>query len=128
MKLYRNERVNERVNDYFKNYAIYQIEVAHRILEYLEPDEYFFPKNLKREIMDNFLKRDVDKAVLGIIEELNINISSSSGSIDFEKEAIEFANSILPNFFERKKRAYLYKREQLLIRIGELNAELEKLE
>lgn len=43
MKLYKNERTN----DYFKNYAIMQIKVAHRIKEYLNPDKYL------KEDLDN---------------------------------------------------------------------------
>lgn len=124
MKLCRNERVN----NYFKNYAIYQINVAYRILEYLEPDECFPPKNLQREIMDNFLKKDVGKAVFEIIDELDIDITSSSGFNDLEKEAIEFANEVLIDFFKRKKKEKLTEREQLLIRLGEIEEELQNLE
>lgn len=120
MKMYRNERVN----DYFKNYAHAQINVAHRIMEYLEPDEYFPPKDLSNGIMDKFLKRDVIGAVDGIINELCIDISSSSGSESLSREAVEFANEILKDFFERKKNEKLSEREQLLIRLGELDKEL----
>ena len=120
MKMYRNVRVN----DYFKNYAHVQIEVAHRILEYLERDECFPPKNLSSSIMDSFLKRDVIRAVDGIINELNIDISSSSGFNDLNKEAVEFAEEVLEDFFERKKKEKLSEREQLLIRLGELDKEL----
>lgn len=120
MKMYRNERVN----DYFKNYAHAQIEVAHRILEYLEPDEYFPPKNLSKRVMDSFLKRDIISAVDGIISELNIDISSSSGSDGLNKEAVEFAEEVLKDFFEKKKKEKLSEREQLLIRLGELDKEL----
>lgn len=120
MKMYRNVRVN----DYFKNYAHVQIEVAHRILEYLEPDECFPSKNLSSSIMDSFLKRDVIRAVDGIINELNIDISSSSGFNDLNKEAVEFAEEVLKDFFERKKKEKLSEREQLLIRLGELDKEL----
>lgn len=120
MKMYRNERVN----DYFKNYAHAQINVAHRIMEYLEPDEYFTPKDLSNGIMDKFLKRDVIGAVDGIINELCIDISSSSGSEDLSREAVEFSNEVLKDFFERKKNEKLSEREQLLIRLGELDKEL----
>lgn len=120
MKMYRNTRVN----DYFKKYTHAQIEIAHRILEYLEPDECFPPKNLNKSIMDRFLKRDVIGAVDGIINELNIDISSSSGSDGLNKEAVEFAEEILKDFFEKKKKEKLSERERLLIRLGELDEEL----
>lgn len=115
---------NTRVNDYFKKYTHAQIEIAHRILEYLEPDECFPPKNLNKSIMDRFLKRDVIGAVDGIINELNIDISSSSGSDGLNKEAVEFAEEILKDFFEKKKKEKLSERERLLIRLGELDEEL----
>lgn len=120
MKMYRSVRVN----DYFKNYTHAQIEVAHRILEYLEPDKYFPPKNLNKRIMDSFLKRDVISAVDGIISELNIDISSSFGSDGLNKEAVQFAEEVLKDFFEKKKKEKLSEREQLLIRLGELDKEL----
>lgn len=120
MKMYRNTRVN----DYFKDYAHAQINVAHRILEYLEPDAYFPPKNLSNSIMDKFLKRDVVGAVDGIINELCIDISCSSGSEGLNREAVEFAEEVLKDFFERKKKEKLSEREQLLIRLGELDKEL----
>lgn len=120
MKMYGNERVN----DYFKNYAHAQIDVAHRIMEYLEPDEYFPPNDLSSSIMDKFLKRDVIGAVDGIINELCIDISSSSGSEALSREAVEFANEVLEDFFERKKDEKLSERERLLIRLGELDKEL----
>lgn len=120
MKMYRNTRVN----DYFKKYTHTQIDIAHRILEYLEPDEYFPPKNLNKSIMDRFLKRDVIGAVDGIINELNIDISSSSGSDGLNKEAVEFAEEVLKDFFEKKKKEKLSERERLLIRLGELDEEL----
>ena len=122
MKMYRNTRVN----DYFKNYTHAQIDVAHRILEYLEPDTYFPPNNLNNNIMDKFLKRDVIGAVDGIINELCIDISSSSGSEGLNREAVEFANEVLEDFFERKKNEKLSERERLLIRLGELDKELEE--
>ncbi len=120
MKMYGNERVN----DYFKNYAHAQIDVAYRIMEYLEPDEYFPPNDLSSSIMDKFLKRDVIGAVDGIINELCIDISSSSGSEALSREAVEFANEVLEDFFERKKDEKLSERERLLIRLGELDKEL----
>lgn len=120
MKMYGNERVN----DYSKNYAHAQIDVAHRIMEYLEPDEYFPPNNLSSSIMDKFLKRDVIGAVDGIINELCIDIPSSSGSEALSREAVEFANEVLEDFFERKKDEKLSVRERLLIRLGELDKEL----
>lgn len=118
MKLYRKERVN----DFFKNYAIKQIEVAYRILEYLEPDSVFKPKNLDKSIMDLFLKRDVMKAVHLIV----MDIDYSQEYPDLEREGVEFANEVLEDYFAKLKKEKLSEREQLLIRLGELDKELSE--
>ena len=56
---------------------------------------------------------------------MNIDISSSSGSRELSREAVEFAEEVLKDFFERKKKENLSEREQLLIRLGELDKELD---
>ena len=72
------------------------------------------------------MKRDVIGAVDGIINELCIDISSSSVLEGLNREAVEFANEVLEDFFERKKNEKLSERERLLIRLGELDKELEE--
>ena len=120
MKLYKNERTN----DYFKNYAIMQIKVAHRIKEYLNPDEYFPPKDIDKSTMDLFLQRKVIKAVSRIFDEVSFDCDCSSGYDDMEKEAIEFADELLNEFFEKVNKNLLSEREQLIIRLGEIDNQL----
>ena len=120
MKLYKNERTN----DYFKNYAIMQIKVAHRIKEYLNPDEYFPPKDIDKSTMDLFLQRKVIKAVSRIFDEVSFDCDCSSGYDGMEKEAIEFADELLNEFFEKVNKNLLSEREQLLIRLGEIDNQL----
>ena len=67
MKLYKNERTN----DYFKKIALMQIEVAHRIKEYLDADKYFPPKDICKSTMDLFLQRDVKNAISRIFGEVS---------------------------------------------------------
>lgn len=121
MKLYRKERVN----DYFKNYAIMQIKVAYRILEYLEPDEYFPPKNIDESTMELFLQREVGKAVSRIFDEISFKCGCSSGYEDIEREANAFASEVLEDYFAKIKKDKLSEKEQLLIRLGELDKELD---
>lgn len=96
-----------------------QIEVGFRILEYLEPDSVFKPKKLDQSIIEAFLKQDVVGAVGRIIRELNIN-----DKYEIEREAVEFANEVLVDFIEKKEKEKISERERLLIRLGELDYEL----
>ena len=120
MKLYRNERTN----DYFKNYTIMQIKVAHRIKEYLDPDKYFPPNDICKSTMDLFLQREVVKAVSRIFDEVSFDCDSSSGYDGMEKEAVEFAEELLNEYFEKVNKNLLSEREQLLIRLGEIDNQL----
>lgn len=121
MKLYRKERVN----DYFKNYAIMQINIAHRILEYLDPDTCFPPKDLDKSTMELFLQREVGKAVSRIFDEILFKCGCSSGYEDIKREANTFATEVLKDYFAKIKKDKLTEREQLLIRLGELDKELD---
>lgn len=120
MKLYKNERTN----DYFKNYTIMQIKVAHRIKEYLDPDKYFPPKDICKSTMDLFLQREVVKAVSRIFDEVSFDCDNSSGYDGMEKEAVEFAEELLNEYFEKVNKNLLSEREQLLIRLGEIDNQL----
>lgn len=120
MKLYKNERTN----DYFKNYTIMQIKVAHRIKEYLDPDEYFPPKDICKSTMDLFLQREVVKAVSRIFDEVSFDCDCSTGYDGMEKEAVEFAEELLNEYFEKVNKNLLSEREQLLIRLGEIDNQL----
>lgn len=122
MALYKNERTNE----YFKNYAIMQIKIAHRIKEYLNPDEYFPPKDICEDTMDLFLKKEVKKAVRKIFEEVSFDCDCSSGYDSMETEAIMFAEELLTEYFERVNKKLLLEREQLLIRLGEIDTQLKQ--
>lgn len=112
-----------RINSYFKKIAHAQIEVGFRILEYLEPDSVFVPKDLDSSIMDKFLQQDVTGAVHSIILELSID-NDLEHLVEIEKEAVEFAQEVLVDYLEKKKKAASTEREQLLIRLGELDKEL----
>lgn len=109
-----------RNNDYFKKMAHRQIDVGFRILEYLEPDAYFPPKNLSSSTMDKFLRQDVEGAVTDIMNE----ICYDGEDYGIEPEAVEFAKEVLKDCLAKKKKEKLSEREQLLIRLGELDAEL----
>lgn len=120
MKLYKNERTN----DYFKKNAIMQIEIAHRIKEYLDPDEYFPPKDICKSTMDLFLQKEVKKAVHRIFDEVSFDCDCSSNYSDVEREAVEFAEELLNEYLKKINKDLLTEREQLLIRLGEIDNQL----
>lgn len=122
MSLYKNERTN----DYFRDYAIAQIKVAHRIKEYLDPDEYFPPKNISKSVVDLFLQRKVKEAVHQILDEVSFECGSSDGYMSMEYEAVEFAEEMLDKYLESRKSHFLSERESLLIRLGEIDKQLEE--
>lgn len=122
MSLYKNERTN----DYFRDYAIAQIKIAHRIKEYLDPDEYFPPKNISKSVVDLFLQRKVKEAVHQILDEVSFECGSSDGYMSMEFEAVEFAEEMLDKYLESRKSHFLSERESLLIRLGEIDKQLEE--
>lgn len=104
MKLYGDAANLNWVAGYFKNYAIAQINVAHRILEYLTPDNgYFEPRALDPETMECFVRGDVEGAVGRIMEEVKVDIDPESGMSEFIGEAVEFAGEELKEFNKRKE-------------------------
>lgn len=120
MSLYRNERTN----DYFENYAISQIKIAHRIKEYLDPDEYFPPKNISKSTMDLFQQRNFEEAVKQIFDEVSFECGSSIGYEDMQAEAVEFAEEMLDKYLESQKRSLLSEREKILARLCEIDKEI----
>lgn len=120
MSLYENERTN----DYFRNYAISQIKIAHRIKEYLDPDEYFPPKNISKSTMDLFQQRNFEEAVKQIFDEVSFECGSSIGYEDMQAEAVEFAEEMLDKYLESQKRSLLSEREKILARLCEIDKEI----
>ena len=122
MKLYKNERTT----DYFKKIALMQIEVAHRIKEYLDADKYFPPKDICKSTMDLFLQRDVKNAISRIFDEVSFECYCSNGYGDVEREAVEFAEELLDEYFGKINKNLLTERDQLLIRMGEIDNKLKQ--
>lgn len=120
MKLFKKERTTT----YFRDYALWQIRIAYRIMEYLSPDSVFPPQNLSPAIMDLFLKRDVVSAVNNILMEVSFECGSSMGYCEMQKEAVEFATELLNEYFKKMNKNLMSEREQLLIRLGEIDNQI----
>lgn len=122
--VFMQEVRNLRVTDYFLKYTINEIKIAYRILEYLEPDTVFKPKDLHNSVKDAFLNGNIEEAVIEIYEELGISIDSSCGQGKFLNDAIEFANTVYEDYKKRLNQDKLAERESLLKRLEEVNKEL----
>ena len=119
MQLYRK---NVRVNDFWKKYTHAQIDIAHRILEYLEPDAFFRAKDLNEDIMTIFKTNNVVLAVKSIIDELGIDTSDDYNSL--QTEARKFAEEVLKDFNAKRKQDKMKERDELLARLTALDKEL----
>ncbi len=122
MKLYTEK---ERCTDYFRKYAIMQIKMAHRLMEYFNPDNVFPPKDLSEKTMQLFLSRENRKAVTKIIEnEVYVEIDSSQGYENFVDEAVVLASQLYEENIERKHSEEIKERENLLKRLAELDEKI----
>ena len=74
--------------------------------------------------MDLFLQKDIKNAVRRIFDEVSFDCDCSSGYEDVEREAVEFAKELLNEYFEKVNRNLLTERERLLIRLGEIDSQL----
>ena len=85
-----------RTTTYFRDFAIAEVQVAYRIKEYLEPDEYFPPKNLDKTTKILFENKEYREAIERIIDrDLQIDISSSSGYESLVNEGMAFVESLV---------------------------------
>ncbi len=122
MKLYTEK---ERCTDYFRKYAIMQIKMAHRLMEYFNPDSVFPPKDLYESTMKLFLNKENRKAVIEIIEkEIYVEINSSQGYEDFVDEAVVLSFQLYEEYIERKHSEEIKERENLLKRLAELDEKI----
>lgn len=115
----------ERGTTYFRDYAIYQIRMAYRLMDYLDPDTCFPAKDLSKHTMKQFLDGDVANAVHNIInDELDIDISSSHGSEEFQHEAYVLSVEMLEKYNARCNDEKIKERNKLMEQIKKLDEEI----
>ena len=87
----------QRTTTYFRDYAIQEIKVAYRIMEYLAPDGIFKPDIVENTKDLIFLGRYKD-AVEKIIESelTNLDLGCSSGYDAMCQHAVELIEYLLP--------------------------------
>ena len=77
--------------------------------------------------MDLFLQKDFHKAIDNIFNEVGFYPDSSSDYQRMQDEAISFAEDLLKEYLVKNKQL-LSEREQLLIRLGEIDDQLRSKE
>lgn len=121
----KNFASSERCTTYFRDYAVNQIRVAYRLMEYLNPDDVFKPHQKSEKIVKMFLNNEVSEAVHEIIyNECCIDISSSRGSEDFELEAYVLACDLLEQFKQKNQSDLIRKREELRKELESVDKEI----
>lgn len=115
-----------RTTSYFRDYAIKEIRIAYRIMEYLDPDTVYPAKDLDDTTLLLLKNKKFGEAVERIIEdELSIDCGCSSGMEALYGNACELCKYLLPKYLENKRRLREEKKRELLKQLEELE-ELEE--
>ena len=115
----------ERGTEYFRDYAIKQIKIAYRLMDYLDPDHCFPAKDLSKHTMKLFLDGEVAQAVHNIIEnEICIDIPSSHGAEGFQYEAFVLATEMLEKYKTNIVDEKIKERNKLMEQIKKLDKEI----
>jgi hypothetical protein len=116
-----------RTTGFFRDYAIMQIKIAFRIMEYLAPDDVFPPQIINKHILELILRNNFEDAYANIIEEIQINTPNSSWACEeLKSDAVELMQHLKPKYEEQckdtkeKRKIELLKELTNLIRISDL--------
>ncbi len=122
---------NNRTTDYFRDFAIVEIRVAYRIMEYLAPDSLFPAKDLIQGTMNLMLSENFTRAYNAVKEEVDnvlyTEINSSHGDESLKIKGIELMKYLLPLYKQGCKDIKEQKRIKLLEELKELDNEGEKV-
>lgn len=114
---------NTRTTDYFRDYAIVEIKIAYRVMEYLAPDSIFKP-TITQSTKDLMLQKRFSAAFEAMCESDNLgfeNIGSSIGAESLRTNAIELMAYLLPIYEASEKDAKEQRRLELLKELRELD-------
>ena len=112
-----------RTTGYFRNYAIQEIRIAYRIMEYLAPDITFPPKVEEDTKSLIFLGRYGDAIERIMDNEIDhIELGSSSGCDALRHHAIELMEYLMPIYKQDIKNAKYKRRLELMDELRELEA------
>jgi len=118
---------NNRTTEYFRDFAIVEIRVAYKIMEYLSPDSVFPPKGLSKETMNFLLSENYERAYESIKGEVDdevfIELGSGHGNETIRADGIELMKYLLPLYKKECKDVKEQKRITLLEELRKLDNE-----
>ena len=115
---------NERTTTYFRDYAIQEIRLAYRIMEYLAPGTTFPPEIIDEETKTLIFYGRYYAAVERIIDEelISTDLGSSSGNDALKHNAIELMKYLMPIYKQSVTDAKEKRRLELLEELQKLEA------
>jgi len=116
---------NTRTTDYFRDYAISEIKIAYRIMEYLAPDS-IFKTEVTQTTKDLMLQKRFSAAYEALWEACEFHTTdcgSSLGSEALRNNAIELMQYLLPIYEASEKEVKEERRLKLLKELRELDSE-----
>lgn len=122
MELY----LKERNNHYFRDYALAQLKIAQRVVDYFEPDDYdTYSIGALNNELNELLKSDSEALILiaaeKIIDEVGYDCSSSVGTEELLQETVKAIQLV-------KERTHDNKNKELIKRKAKLELELRAIE
>ncbi len=116
-----------RTTRYFRDYAIEEIKIAYRIMEYLAPDACFPPctnEDTKELMLFGKYSDAYDHIVDNVGEEINfVDLGCSSGNELLRKNAIELMEYLVPIYRKSVTDAKEQRKLNLIAELQELNNE-----
>jgi hypothetical protein len=117
---------NNRTTTYFRDYAINEIKVAYRIMEYLAPDDRK-SYDLDTDTLDLLLSRRFEDAWNRIENEIIIkDLGCSAGYEAFKDNAIKLMEYLLPIYRDNIKSQKEKRRIELLDELSKLEGEMNE--
>lgn len=114
----------ERTNNHFYKVVIYQIKFAHRVKEYIDPDEYdSHPRPLNKKIKQMFDSGDLAGVINPILNEEGI--PDEYVDDNFFKEADEFVKMMYGKYMKKERNKIAVEKAKLQKRLSEIE-EIEK--
>ena len=115
---------NTRTTTFFRSYAIAQIKMAYRIMEYLAPDSTYPPDNIDSVTKELMLREKYDEAFDRLENDGCVDdVSSSYWGENLKEDAKGLMAHLLPQYQAAKKSAKEERRLELLKELGELDDE-----
>lgn len=116
-----------RTTKYFRDYAIEEIKVAYRIMEYLAPDSNFPPKineDTKELILLGRYPEAFERIVDRVCGDINfIDLGSSSGYESIKQNAIELMEYLAPIYRQNITDVKEKRKLELIAELKELNSQ-----